>query len=116
MYHKRIIFVSNEQNMIYLTFYHGRNIFRGQEFVGWIKKNFPSAKFEGFEYGHYMAIISIPLAEFEAGKTNIPTKNLIRVEGKFDLLTKLAFGVKDFKNEVEDGRIADVQAMFAPQC
>ena len=88
--------------MIYLTFYHDRNVFRGHEFIGWIKKNFPSAKFEGFECGRYLPTISISLQEFENGKTNIPTKNLIRIEGRFDILTQLVYGVRNFKNEVAD--------------
>jgi len=40
------------------------------------------------------------LREFEAGKTNIPTKNLIRIEGVFSVLEQLVFGVRDFKNEI----------------
>lgn len=88
--------------MIYLTFYHGRNIFKGNEFASWIKNNFKTAKFEGFEYGHYMPMISVTLQEFDAGKDFIPTKNLIRVEGKFDVLTQLVYGVRNFKNEVAD--------------
>lgn len=87
--------------MIYLTFYHGRNIFRGHEFSGWIKKHFQTAKFEGFEYGCYFPKISVSLKEFEAAKDFIPTKNLIRVEGKFDILTQLVFGVRDFKQEAQ---------------
>lgn len=88
--------------MIYLTFYHGRNIFKGNEFASWIKKNFKSAKFEGFEYGHYMPTISVSLQEFEQFKSFIPTNNLIRIEGKFDVLTQLAYGVRNFKNEVAE--------------
>ncbi len=86
--------------MIYLTFYHGRNIFKGHEFSSWIKNNFKTVKFEGFEYGHYMPTISVSLQEFEAAKDFIPTKNLIRVEGRFSILEQLVFGVRDFKNEV----------------
>lgn len=88
--------------MIYLTFYHGRNIFKGNEFASWIKKHFKSAKFEGFEYGHYMPQISISLQEFESGKDYIPAMNLVRVEGVFDVLTQLVYGVRNFKNEVAD--------------
>lgn len=97
--------------MLYLTFYHGRNIFRGQEFASWIKNHFKSAKFEGFEYGHYMPTISISLQEFEVGKDFIPTKNLIRVEGKFDVLTQLVYGVRNFKNEVA-GKIDEAAFEF----
>ena len=88
--------------MIYLTFYHGRNIFKGHEFASWIKDNFKSVKFEGFEYGHYLPTISVNLQEFEARKETIPAKNLIRVEGRFSVLQQLVFGVRDFKNEISE--------------
>lgn len=75
-------------------------MFRGNEFVGWIKKNFKTVNFEGFEYGYYSPTISIDLQEFEVAKKMIPTKNLIKVEGKFSVLQQLVFGVRDFTNEI----------------
>ena len=88
--------------MIYLTFYHGRNIFRGDKFAKWVYDYFPSAKFEGFECGHYYPTISVSLAEFEAAKDRIPTPNLIRVEGRFTVLQQLVYGVRNFKNEISE--------------
>ena len=90
--------------MIYLTFYHDRNVFKGSpgSFVSWIKNNFQTVKFEGFECGRYFPTISISLSEFQAKKEFIPTKNIVRVEGKFTVLQSLMFGVRDFKNEVDE--------------
>lgn len=86
--------------MIYLTFYHGRNVFGANgQFVTWIKNNF-DAKFDGFEYGHYLPTISITLQDFEKAKHLIPTKDLIRIEGKFDIFTQLVYGVRNFRNEL----------------
>ena len=97
--------------MIYLTFYHGWNIFRGNEFVFWIKDNFKSVKFEGFEYGHYLPMISVSLDEFEAKKGAIPLMNLVRIEGRFDVFQKLCFGVRNFKNEIS-GKVEKAKKEF----
>jgi len=97
--------------MVYITFYHGRNIFRGHEFASWVK-NFPSANFEGFECGNYFPKISIPLAEFEAAKEVIPTQNIVRMEGEFSILQQLVFGVRNFKNDVSD-RIESARIEFS---
>lgn len=88
--------------MIYLTFCHGRNIFQGSEFKPWVKQLFESVKFEGFEYGHYFPMISVPLQEFEAGKDRVPVMNLVRIEGRFSVLDQLVYGIRDFKNELSD--------------
>lgn len=102
VYTARIFEISKAKTMIYLTFYHGRNIFRGQDFVTWIRELFPSAKFEGFEYGHYLPTISVSLKEFESAKDRIPVMNLIRIEGRFSTLQQLVYGVRDFKNEISE--------------
>ena len=89
--------------MIYLTFYHGRNIFQGGgNFKPWLSKLFKSFKFEGFEYGHYLPTISVSRQEFEANKEYIPTANLVRIEGKFDVLEQMTLGVRNFKNEFDE--------------
>ncbi len=85
--------------MILLKFYHSRNVFKGHEFASWLRQ-FKSAKFEGFEYGRYFPQVSISLQEFEQFKDSIPTKNLVEIEGRFDILMQLVFGVRNFKNRI----------------
>lgn len=89
--------------MIYLTFYHSRNIFKGNKFQPWIKRLFPDGvNFEGCESGNYSPTISIHLTDFEKAKKSIPTKNLIRIQGCFEILQQLASGVRDFDNKINN--------------
>ena len=83
--------------MIHLTFYHSREIFKGSEFAPWVTKLFPQGvKFEGTECGNYSPTISVTLRDFENAKDRIPTRNLTRIQGKFNTLEQLALGVRDF--------------------
>ncbi len=43
----------------YLTYTHGRDIFKGSEFKLFINKYFKDVRFEGFESGNWYPIISI---------------------------------------------------------
>lgn len=87
--------------MIYLTFYHSREIFKGSKFAPWVTKLFPNGvKFEGTGCGNYSPTIVVTLEDFEDAKNCIPTKNLIRIQGKFNAMQKLIFGVRDFDNSI----------------
>lgn len=88
--------------MIYLTFYHGRNVFKGGQFVTWIQRVLPTAKFEGFEYGEHYPTISISLKEFLEAKDQINARNLYRVRGEFTILETLVYGVNNFDNCIDD--------------
>jgi hypothetical protein len=87
--------------MLYLTYYHGRNIFRNHKLAPWIQK-FKSANFVGFECGSYFPTISISLAEFIEKKDIIPSKNLIRVKSQFTPIECLVYNVRNFENEVKE--------------
>ena len=85
--------------MIYLTFYHARDIFRGSEFKPWVNRLFPhGVRFEGTKSAMYEPTIAVTLKDFEDSKECIPTKNLIRIRGEFTILEQLAFGVRNFDN------------------
>jgi hypothetical protein len=89
--------------MITITFYHGRNIFKGKEFASWVSRLFPSAKFCGFEYGSYYPKLQIDFLEFEQNKQAIPpsaAKNITKISGEFSLLEQLVYGVRNFENNL----------------
>ena len=88
--------------MIYLTFYHAREIFIGSEFKPWVNRLFPSGvKFEGTVSAMYHPTIKVTLQDFEDSKDAIPTKNLIRIRGEFTILEQLTFGVRNFDNTLK---------------
>ncbi|KKN13195.1 hypothetical protein LCGC14_1008930 [marine sediment metagenome] len=43
----------------YLTYIHGRNLFKGSEFKSFVHKYFKDVRFEGFESGYWYPQISI---------------------------------------------------------
>ena len=87
--------------MIYLTFNHTRAIFKKNEFAPWIKRLFPDgARFEGTSHGNYEPTIAVKYTDFEKVKNDIPTKNLIRIRGSFNVIEYLAFGVRYFDNSL----------------
>ena len=88
--------------MIYITFYHARDIFKGHEFAPWIKKMFPNGvKFEGTRTGNYYPTISISsIEDFEDAKSIITGKDIIRIRGEFSILEQLIYGVRDFDNSI----------------
>lgn len=86
--------------MLHLTFIHTRNLFTGNSFKPWVKKLFPSARFEGCASGSLFPVISVPFLEFESGKDRMPLANLIKISGSFRILEQLTFGVRDFSNSL----------------
>lgn len=88
--------------MIFLTYYYDRDIFNGNKFQKWITDLFgDNVKFEGSE-GRRFASISISLQDYEANKHKIPTKNLVKITGIFDILEQLVYGVRNFTNTIEN--------------
>jgi len=87
--------------MIYLTFVHSRELFTGANFKPWVKRLFPSVKFEGCKTANYEPTISVSLIDFERAKECIPTKNLIRIKGVFNVIEHLVLGVRDFDNQLK---------------
>lgn len=87
--------------MIYLTYYYDRDIFKGTNFKKWIVDLFgDNVHFCGSE-GKRFPVIRIPVNVFESKKDNIPTKNLVGIEGCFSIIEQLVLGVRDFKNTIE---------------
>lgn len=88
--------------MIYLTYTYHRDVFiKGGNFKSWIKNLFgEDVRFDGFTSGMSEPTIIISLSDFENNKDKIPAKNLIQIEGEFNLLEQLAFGVKNFSNSL----------------
>ena len=91
-----------EQIMIYLTFYHSREIFVGHKFAPWVVRLFPNGvKFEGTRSGNYEPTISVTIADFEDARDIIPTRNLIRIRGEFNLMEQLVYGARNFDNSIK---------------
>ena len=89
--------------MIYITFKHSIDVFKGDLFIQWIEHFFPHAKFTGCEFGNFFPTIEIHLSEFEKNKNFIPDyaqKNIVKIEGKFNTLEMLVFGVRSFSNDL----------------
>ena len=91
--------------MVYLTFTHTRVIFNKSEFQNWIKTWFPSARFNGCEYGNHYPSLSVETGEFIAWQQHHmecgdAKKNLVKVIGVFTLIEKLFFGIQDFENDL----------------
>ena len=86
--------------MIHLTYTYNRDIFTKGEFKPWIQKLFPGAKFDGFEYGRSNPTIAVHVVDFEKHKDDIPTANLIQIEGGGNVIEHLALGVRYFKNRI----------------
>ena len=87
--------------MILLTFRHSRDVFVKNQFKSWVPKLFgTNVKFDGCEYGNNYPVLRVGTIDFLKVKDEIPTKGLVSIEGKFDVLTQLSLGVRDFKNEL----------------
>jgi len=54
----------------------------------------------GFEYGQRHPTIRVSLSDFEKHKDKIPTFNLVRARGEFDMITQLTLGVRNFDNDL----------------
>lgn len=88
--------------MIYLTFYHARELFRGADFKPWVNRLFPNGvRYEGTVSAMYHPTIAVSLVDFEDAKDCIPTKNLIRIRGEFSIIEQLTFGVRNFDNTLK---------------
>ena len=90
----------NYEDMIYLTYSYHRDIFlKGGEFKPWVRNLFGEAvKFDGFSYGMSEPTIKVSLVNFEDKKAQIPTKNLLKINGYFSVLQRLAHGLTDFES------------------
>lgn len=88
--------------MIYLTFTYSRDVFNGPCLRHWVEKYFKSSdyRFMGFEYGQRHPTIRVSLSDFEKHKDKIPTFNLVRARGEFDMITQLTLGVRNFDNDL----------------
>lgn len=104
--------------MIYITFRHSRDLFNKEYFKGWVYKAFGfniedkerPIKFEGCEYGNHYPQISMSISVFEKSKYKIPVsslKKVTKIEGVFNILEQLSFGVCNFSNNCEDGELID---------
>lgn len=91
--------------MIKITFQHLNNIAGPNGLQKWLINLFPSATFEGCEYGDYYPTVQITLKDWQENHfqlNKLPTNQLVKMEGKFDILQKLAFGVRDFSNDLRE--------------
>lgn len=88
--------------MIKLTYEYNRDVFKGKDFTSWVK-NFNTARFDGFEYGRRRPTLTIGVSEFIEKQKYIPYKNLVSIEGIFNILEYLAYKVLDFKVSIENG-------------
>uniref|UniRef100_A0A6H2A3L4 Uncharacterized protein n=1 Tax=viral metagenome TaxID=1070528 RepID=A0A6H2A3L4_9ZZZZ len=87
--------------MVLLTFRHSRDVFIKNQFKNWITKLFGTdVKFDGCQYGNNYPTLIVSLPDFLKVKDDIPTRGLVSIEGKFNLIEELSFGVRDFKNEL----------------
>ena len=91
--------------MIYLTFTHSRDVFKRNEFQTWIKTWFPSARFDGCEYGNHYPTIKVSLPEFEEWKKHWlecekQKAKLVKIKGVFNVIEYLSLGVRDFVNDL----------------
>lgn len=101
--------------MIKITFRHSRDLFIKNLFKSWVYKSFnfnvdddnKPIKFEGCEHGnHYLPSISMSLKTFEESKYKIPLsviKRITKVEGIFNVVEYLVYGVNNFVNEFDNG-------------
>lgn len=96
--------------MIYLTYIYSRDIFKGQSFVKWISDLFgEEVKFYGYESGRRYPSISINVIDFDKVKDKIPTKNLVKVKGAFNVIQQLSLGISDFSNDLRDSEFKNKQ-------
>ena len=106
--------------MIYITFKHSRDLFKKDLFHSWVYKTFDfnandladekPIKFEGCEYGNHYPTISMHTGTFEEKKDKIPfssLKKITKIQGVFNTIEQLALGVCNFKNECDNGELAN---------
>ena len=97
---------------IYLTFYHGRNVFRSKEFAPWVL-NFKTVEFDGFECGHYFPTLKMSMEDFAENKHKVKDyiwSNLVRVRGEPTVLEHI-LGFRAFDNKLE-GEIEKAKIEF----
>lgn len=58
--------------MVHLTLVHGNDVFNRNEFRGWVKKYFPTAKFDSFKWNRWYPTIKIHYDEFTDNHKNLP--------------------------------------------
>lgn len=90
-------------NNIYLTYKYNRDVFKKEgDFKPWVRRILgDSVKFHEFNCGMSEPTLVLQLADFEKAKNSIPTKNLIKIQGRFNVLQYLSLGVRDFENEIK---------------
>ena len=94
--------------MVYITYTYNRDIF---DKFGNFKKPIAalgdSVRFYSYKEGMLFPTITISTVDFINNKDKVPKKNIVRIMSKFTILEMLALGIRDFDNEIINGKIVD---------